>query len=114
MQVFDASGALNRAGHDPELLAELIEIFLEDCPRRVAEIQEAISLADPLGLERSAHKLKGAATVFEARSVVELAEELESLGRQGDILSATELLSTLICQIGELTRALQESLAVER
>jgi signal transduction histidine kinase/DNA-binding response OmpR family regulator len=114
MEIFDSSGALNRAGHDPELLAELIEIFLEDCPRRVAEIQEAISLADAQGLERSAHKLKGAAAVFEARSVVELAEQLESLGHQADILSATELLSTLNCQIDELTRALQESLAVER
>ena len=91
--VFDSSGALNRAGHDPELLAELIEIFLEDCPRRVAEIQEAISLSDAQGLERSAHKLKGAAAVFEARSVVELAEQLETLGRQANISSAQELLS---------------------
>ncbi len=112
--VFDSRGALNRAGHDPELLAELIEIFLEDCPRRVAEIQEAISLSDAQGLERSAHKLKGAAAVFEARSVVELAEQLETLGHQANIPSAQELLPTLDSQIDELTRALQDSLAVER
>ena len=113
-EVFDSSGALNRAGHDPELLAELIEIFLEDCPRRMAEIQEAIGLSDAQGLERSAHKLKGAAAVFEARSVVELAEQLETLGRQADIRSAQEVLSILDREIDELTRALQESLAVER
>ncbi len=113
-EVFDSGGALNRAGHDPELLAELIEIFLEDCPRRMAEIQEAIGLSDAQGLERSAHKLKGAAAVFDARNVVELAEQLETLGRQADIRSAQEVLSTLDCQIDELTRALQESLAVER
>ena len=80
----------------------------------MAEIQEAISLADAQGLERSAHKLKGAAAVFEARSVVELAEQLETLGHQANIPSAQELLPTLDSQIDELTRALQDSLAVER
>ena len=80
----------------------------------MAEIQEAISLADAQGLERSAHKLKGAAAVFEARSVVELAEQLEPSDVKPTSSRPTELLSTLDCQIDELTRALQESLAVER
>jgi len=111
---FDSGVALNRTGHDPEPLAELIEIFLADRPRRMAEIQEAIALSDAQDLERSAHKLKGAAAVFDARSVVELAEQLEILGRQGDISAAEEVLSHLDRQIEELIRALQESLAVER
>ena len=112
--VFDSGVALIRTGHDPELLAELIEIFLADCPWRMAENQEAIALSDAQGLERSAHKLKGAAAVFDARSVVETAEQLEILGRQNDVSAARKILSDLDRQIGTLTRALQESLAVER
>jgi signal transduction histidine kinase/HPt (histidine-containing phosphotransfer) domain-containing protein/ActR/RegA family two-component response regulator len=114
ISIFDSGVALIRTGHDPELLAELIEIFLADCPWRMAEIQEAIALSDAQGLERSAHKLKGAAAVFDARSVVETAEQLEILGRQNDVSAARELLSDLDRQIATLTRALQESLAVER
>jgi HPt (histidine-containing phosphotransfer) domain-containing protein len=112
--IFNSSVALIRTGHDPELLAELIEIFLADCPQRMAEIQEAISLSDAQGLERSAHKLKGAAAVFDAQNVVDPAEQLEILGRQGDVTAAKEVLPHLDRQIEELTRALQESLAVER
>jgi two-component system, sensor histidine kinase len=112
--IFDSGVALIRTGHDLELLAELIEIFLADCPWRMAEIQEAIALSDAQGLERSAHKLKGAAAVFDARSVVETAEQLEILGRRNDVSAARELLSDLDRQIATLTRALQESLAVER
>ena len=111
---FDAGVALIRTGDDPELLAELIEIFLADCPWRMTELQEAIALSDAQGLERAAHKLKGAAAVFDARSVVEAAEQLEILGRQNNISAAGEILSHLDREIAKLTHALQESLAVER
>jgi HPt (histidine-containing phosphotransfer) domain-containing protein len=112
--VFDSGVALIRTGHDSELLAELIEIFLADCPWRMAELQEAITLSDAQGLERAAHKLKGAAAVFDAKSVVEAAEQLEILGRQNNVSGAREILSHLDRQIATLTRALQESLAIER
>jgi len=110
---FDSGLALNRTGHDPELLAELIEIFLADCPGRLAEIQKAITLSDAQRLERAAHNLKGAAAVFDARTVVEAAEQLEILGRQTNISSAKEVLSHLERQIATLTVALQDSLAVD-
>ena len=112
--VFDPGVALIRTGHDLELLTELIEIFLADCPWRMAELQEAIALSDAQGLERAAHKLKGAAAVFDARSVVEAAEQLESLGRQNNVSAAGETLSHLGREIAKLTHALQESLAFER
>jgi CheY-like chemotaxis protein len=112
--VFDFGVSLNRAGQDHELLEELIKVFLEDCPQRMAEIQEAIALSDAQSLERSAHKLKGSAAVFDARRVVEFTEQLEALGRKGNISGAGGLLSQLDRQIEELTRALQESLAVNR
>jgi signal transduction histidine kinase/CheY-like chemotaxis protein len=112
--VFDPGVAFIRTGQDLELLTELIEIFLADCPWRMAELREAIALSDAQSLERAAHKLKGAAAVFDARSVVEAAEQLESLGRQNNISAAREILSHLDRQVAMLTRALQESLAVER
>jgi len=80
----------------------------------MAELQEAIALADAQSLERAAHKLKGAAAVFDARSAVEAAEQLEILARQNHLSAAREMLSHLDHQIATLTRALQESLAVER
>jgi two-component system, sensor histidine kinase len=114
VSIFDSEVALNRTGQDPELLAELIEIFLADCPWRMAEIREAVALSDAQNLERAAHKLKGAAAVFDARGVVEAAEQLEILGRQSNLGAAKDLLSHLDRQIVTLTHALQESLAVER
>jgi len=112
--IFDAQVALVRTGHDSELLAELIEIFLADCPQRMAEIQEAIAFSDTRSLEHAAHKLKGSASVFAARKVVELADQLEVLGRDGNLRAAEEVLPRFDREVRELTRALQESLAVKR
>ena len=80
----------------------------------MAKLQEAIALSDAQSLELAAYKLKGAAAVFDARSVVEAAEQLEILARQNNVSAAREMFSHLGHQIATLTRALQESLAVER
>ena len=47
-------------GLDPDL-GELVEMFVDEMPERVAKIQESWGNADMKGLGRAAHQLKGAA-----------------------------------------------------
>lgn len=91
----DISAALRWVDDDRELLAELIEIFLEDCPQRLQELDHAVKEGNASGVRQAAHSLKGMVTGFDANSAHGLAAEMEGLGKAGDLSNAIGLLSTL-------------------
>ena len=81
----DCDAALARVGGDADLLKEIARIFIDDCPRAMAEMQDASARADCVLLERAAHGLKGAASNFGASNVVAAALHLEKMGRSGTV-----------------------------
>jgi signal transduction histidine kinase/CheY-like chemotaxis protein/HPt (histidine-containing phosphotransfer) domain-containing protein len=74
---------LARVGGDRELLAEISRLFVDDAPRHLQRIREALDARDGDALRRAAHGLKGAAANFDADDVVSAARELEEIGRSG-------------------------------
>jgi CheY-like chemotaxis protein/HPt (histidine-containing phosphotransfer) domain-containing protein len=75
---------LARVGGDRELLAEISRLFVDDAPRHLSKIREALSARDGEALRRAAHGLKGAAANFDAVGVVRAARALEDMGRTGE------------------------------
>ena len=75
------SGAGDLADGDRQLLAEISKLFVDDAPRHLEKIREAIERRDGESLRRAAHGLKGAAANFEADGVVSAARTLEEIGR---------------------------------
>ena len=94
--------ALERVGGDQELLEEVAQLFLDDYPNSVAEIEQALADGDPRGVERGAHSLKGAVSNFGATSVVETAMALELAGRNGDLSTVPDQLILLHARLSEL------------
>ena len=78
-----------------ELLREIAILFVEDCPRALAEIRDAVARGDAAKLENAAHALKGSVANFGAHSAVEAAFRLEQMGRAGQLGEALETLRTL-------------------
>jgi CheY-like chemotaxis protein/HPt (histidine-containing phosphotransfer) domain-containing protein len=75
---------LARVGGDRELLAEISRLFVDDAPRHLLKIREALDTRDGEALRRAAHGLKGAAANFDADGVVNAARTLEEIGRTGE------------------------------
>jgi len=86
----EMSKLLDHAGGDRELARELIDLFLEDCPRMLSEVREAIDRSDSQALQRAAHALKGSAAVFGPCSMAEAALRLEGIGASGELDQAEE------------------------
>jgi HPt (histidine-containing phosphotransfer) domain-containing protein len=107
----DFPAALDWVDGDQALLAELIGIFLEDCPRRLQELEQAASEGHAIGVRQSAHSLKGMVACFATRSAQSLAAEMEDLGKAGDLSKASALLPTLLL---EFTRVMQYLKAADR
>lgn len=76
----DALRALNPG--DDSFLHDLIQIYLEDAPKRLTEIEQAAAGKDARKLTLAAHSLKGSSSNFGANRLRALSEELEQLGRQ--------------------------------
>jgi CheY-like chemotaxis protein/HPt (histidine-containing phosphotransfer) domain-containing protein len=98
---------LARVGGDRQLLAEISRLFIEDAPRHLDEIGRAIDAADGEALRRAAHGLKGAAANFEAESVVDLARDLETIGRTKEIDRAPRALDRLRVEVDRLLATLR-------
>jgi HPt (histidine-containing phosphotransfer) domain-containing protein len=83
--LFDTDQFLASLAQDRELAVELIDAFLEDCPRRVAELTEALDRGDVVQGTKLAHSLKGMCGVVRADALGKLALEMEYAGRNGDL-----------------------------
>jgi two-component system sensor histidine kinase/response regulator len=97
---------LNSFGGDSELLKEIIGIFLQECPRMLEEIREALRKADPKALESAAHALKGSVGNFSMVGPRETAEKLELLGKSGKVSGADDIFRALAEQLAVFNQAL--------
>jgi two-component system sensor histidine kinase/response regulator len=76
---------LSRVGGDYAVFGELCDIFLDDAPKRLDAIREALQAGDAAGVRAAAHAFKGAAGVFDAVDVVAAARRLEQMGDAGSL-----------------------------
>jgi two-component system sensor histidine kinase/response regulator len=105
-RILDRTAVLARVGNDLELLQELVNLFLEECPGLVDGIRTAISRGDALRLKTAAHTLKGAVSNFSTWPAFELALRLETMGNKGDLTHALEALACLEEALSSLRPAL--------
>ncbi len=106
--VIDSDELWIRVEGDRDLLCELIDALQGETTPLSEAITDAVKKNDPAHLERAAHKLKGAVAVFGAPSVVATAQTLESMGREGNLQAAEQVLQRLAAQLIELQAALSE------
>jgi len=76
---------LRRQLGDEQLMAETVQIFLEDCPAQMATIEAAVAAGNADAIQRAAHSLRGAASNLWAAGVVEATGVLEQKGKVGDL-----------------------------
>jgi CheY-like chemotaxis protein len=101
-QVLDVALLMSRMDNDPQLLRDLVSLFLEECPRLLDEIRIAMGRKDAKAVERGAHSLKGCTGNLAAQMASEAALKLERLARAGDLVDAESVLQELKCQLERL------------
>lgn len=80
---------------DKELLIEGFDEFLSNLPQTLAEIQSAIEQGNASNLDESAHKLKGSLKYMAAVHAVDVAYQLEIMGKEQNLGSADDTFKTL-------------------
>lgn len=80
---------------DDSFLRDLIQIYLEDAPRRLEEIETALTQGDARQLAAAAHSLKGSSANFGAANLRSRCEKIEALGRSETLAPAEAELTGL-------------------
>jgi two-component system, sensor histidine kinase and response regulator len=83
-KVFQVEAALSSVDGDEDLLLEIVDLFLESCPKLVSAMKEAVAKCDAPALMRSAHSLKGSVGYFGASRALEAVLKLEQMGQEGN------------------------------
>jgi len=107
-EILDVAALDRQTGGDAGLRAELVRMFLEDCPQRVDAIGAAISVADPAALASASHALKGSAAYLKAATVRECAADLEGCARDGSLADAPAAFDRLRAAVEDLLPELRK------
>jgi PAS domain S-box-containing protein len=100
--VLDWDHALRICSGDHSLLRDLVEAFLDEHPRRLEEIRQAMDSEDFELLNRAAHTIKGSMRYFGAQGVFDRAFGLEQLGASKSLEGAEELYGLLKQELARL------------
>lgn len=110
-QPYDEAEFLSRIDGDRELSDEISQLFLDTCPKFLADMQDSLEEGNFHNLSRLAHGVKGSVGVFGAKACSAAAAALETASRDSDAAGSREAWSRLRHEMQRLTTALDERVA---
>lgn len=116
----NSSSSWNRAealaliGGDNDLLQDLCNIFLEESPKLLSKLRQAVADRNFEAVQRAAHSLKGEASYLGAAAASQNARQLEQMAEQKTLDGAAEQLTILERQLDKLYCALKETAGAHR
>jgi CheY-like chemotaxis protein len=113
-EAVERGALLERLGGDVQLMSDLIEIHLSQCPGLLAAAGRALQENNGPELARLTHTLKGSARNLLALAAAEIAGRLEIFAEQGDFSRARETMAALECEMERVEHGLRalQALAV--
>jgi two-component system, sensor histidine kinase and response regulator len=96
-------------GGSAELIQELIALFREDVPPRLAALRAAFEASDASQILMEAHQLKWALSNMGLVRFADLASRIEVLAREGHLESSSGSVGELDAAYDEALRALTEA-----
>ena len=72
-----------------QLMAELVELYLEDTPRRIASAHLALRSRDPIALAKAAHSIRSSSAQLGAEELAAACDATEDAADDGDLVRAS-------------------------
>lgn len=82
-------------GDNDEFLREIVGIFLEDTPQRIAELDQSLKAGDVPKFTRAAHSIKGSSANLGAMALRFVAEKLEHESRTTGLAGVAALVDSI-------------------
>ncbi|MDP8264971.1 MAG: Hpt domain-containing protein [Candidatus Aceula lacicola] len=106
--IIDLDDVLERIQGDKELLVELVEIFLDDCPSKIDDIKECFKVNNFDQLAEVAHSAKGAAANIGAKKLWKTFLVTEEAAKSATAEQSEELVKRIDQEFDELKQYFPE------
>lgn len=94
---------------DRKLAQRLVTSFVQDAPAKLANLDRLIRAADCAGVRAAAHGLKGAAANLSARTLKDLAVQMQEAATKEDLQGCAALAAAMQTEFERLQSALARS-----
>ena len=95
---------------DEELLQDICRIFLEESPKLMSRLQQAVAEENAEGVSQAAHSLKGESGYLGATNISQMAKQLETMGRDRELSQAATVLGQLQKEMASLSAGMQQAM----
>lgn len=92
------------------LIQKILTIYLDKTPEIITDLQEALSQASSEDVFQAAHSLKSTSATVGARSLSEISQAFETLGKHGLVREAISLFPKLQAEYEAVDAALRQKL----
>ena len=92
---------------EPDVLTEVLQLFLADVPGRIARLRDACAAGNAVEVQRAAHSLKGSAGNIGAHDLYAVCRQLDDQGRSGDLAGAEGLVGALETEYARVATEIQ-------
>ena len=93
---YDKKAILDRIDGDVDLFKQLIQLFVEEVPRQINHIKQAIREKDADRITLYAHTIKGSAYNIRAMELKQIAFDIEQAGKSSNFNLAASKIDTLV------------------
>jgi HPt (histidine-containing phosphotransfer) domain-containing protein len=80
---------------EPDVLAEILQLFVAEVPRKIQLLQSALTAGDAPQVARAAHSLKGSSGNIGANALYDVCRRIDDLAKTGDLAGVAPLLASL-------------------
>lgn len=100
---------LERLGGDESLLREVVQLFLDEAPKKLTALREAIAQSDADKVHRTAHNLKGELGYLGLAETAQHARELERMGSENDLKGAATMFAALETEMAAVLASMRNA-----
>jgi HPt (histidine-containing phosphotransfer) domain-containing protein len=87
---------------EPDVLAEIFNLFLDEVPKRIDALRAALMSGDAVTVQRTAHSLKGSSGNIGARAMHEVCRQIDERARSEELARLQPLVEALGAEYGRV------------
>jgi two-component system sensor histidine kinase/response regulator len=108
---WDMGKTLESLGGDEKLLHEVMEIFLEEAPKHMATLRQAIAEGNTKAIEQVSHTLKGELGYLGISGLSRKARALEEIDQTSDLRAAASIYTEFEAELREVLASMRTTIA---
>ena len=105
-KIFDKPALMERVSYDEELLKEAVGVFVDDVPKRIKKLEDALEKSDAEQVNRQGHSIKGASGCLGAVAMQKVAFQIEKMGEKGELEDVGPLIEKIVEEFENLKKVL--------